>query len=480
MFARSILIALSVIVIASHGSFADTVILRNQERIRGVIESDEPSGVVILTTRGQRREITRNDILRVEKDTLTINQGLRAVYERNHASDDAAQSAGAGSSGNVAQDVERYLRTDNPNERSTLSRSIRSSGADGRTIVRDKLDKAFADLNSALLTGGLFERIFRSEVEQAAEKRRELVGLIRDGVQYPDDKRRPYPETQQKIDDLTRDLRSWLNSLDAEASLSNSSELAEEMREISLLEALVGSDQQERASFFSSLGREIKRKFPHVPAADELPAFPRDSTATDGERIIVNLVNEYRMMLGIHPLMPNEQLTQSARGHSGDMSRLGFFDHTSPVRGKESMSDRIRLAGYTFRTIGENIAMNPRGPTAAFEAWLHSPPHHRNIINSGFLDIGVGEAVPYYTQNFGSTPTGEVSEDFDTQDAASAPRDAQAGQNDANGNQQRQSEGAANRGTLRDVVDDNENVEGENLSNSRRRNQDNRNENRDR
>jgi len=79
---------------------------------------------------------------------------------------------------------------------------------------------------------------------------------------------------------------------------------------------------------------------------------------TEPEREQVKITNEYRMMFGhrralrIHPF-----LVTSARGHSEDMMKGGFFDHFDKINpGKYSPEDRMKLAGYQMIGCSENIA----------------------------------------------------------------------------------------------------------------------------
>lgn len=114
----------------------------------------------------------------------------------------------------------------------------------------------------------------------------------------------------------------------------------------------------------------------------------------------VRITNDYRLMMGRPALQLDARLVQSARGHADDMLRLDFFDHTSPVQGKETFSQRIAAAGYPTPG-GENIAMGMTAPQAAHEGWYRSSGHHRNILDEGYSALGAGKAGKYWVQNFG-------------------------------------------------------------------------------
>ena len=49
----------------------------------------------------------------------------------------------------------------------------------------------------------------------------------------------------------------------------------------------------------------------------------------------------------------------------------------------------MKSFGITYRTAGENIAMN-QTVQAAHTAFMNSPGHRANILNSSFTTIGIG------------------------------------------------------------------------------------------
>ena len=88
------------------------------------------------------------------------------------------------------------------------------------------------------------------------------------------------------------------------------------------------------------------------------------------------------------------------------MAQNNYFSHTSKD-GRE-FDDRILEAGFQGNNIGENIAGGSRTAQAAFESWMNSPGHCRNIMSAQFNKTGVGYANisasamgHYWTQTFG-------------------------------------------------------------------------------
>lgn len=117
------------------------------------------------------------------------------------------------------------------------------------------------------------------------------------------------------------------------------------------------------------------------------------------EKEHLQLLNEYRMMLGLHPLECDARLLAAARGHSSDMVEKDFFSHSSPVPGKLSFTNRAKLEGYAAAT-GENIYEGSPSGRHAFASWYGSPGHHKNMIGS-HKQIGAGNYRAHWTQVFG-------------------------------------------------------------------------------
>jgi uncharacterized protein YkwD len=107
------------------------------------------------------------------------------------------------------------------------------------------------------------------------------------------------------------------------------------------------------------------------------------------------------------PLAHESLLGRAAQKHSEDMSAAGVMSHTTPDGAVHytpgtTFDARIRAEGYSYRSAGENIAWGYPSPEAVVSAWLASPGHCRNIMNSGYSEIGLGREGTFWTQVFGS------------------------------------------------------------------------------
>ena len=100
-------------------------------------------------------------------------------------------------------------------------------------------------------------------------------------------------------------------------------------------------------------------------------------------------------------------LEQAAQAHAADMANRNYFSHTS--QDGRSFSQRISATGYSWRTVGENIAAGYATPESVVDGWLKSPGHCANIMNPAFREIGIGYAYGagstykyYWVQDFGT------------------------------------------------------------------------------
>jgi uncharacterized protein YkwD len=155
---------------------------------------------------------------------------------------------------------------------------------------------------------------------------------------------------------------------------------------------------------------------------------------------IFHLTNQERTRIGIAPLVHSKEIQAAAEGHAKDMVIHRFYSHTSPIKFKRTLRDRLNRQGINPKYIGENISstfgiqyeegkkvakpMNPgefnylqasstAGPIPPHTyhsfaqmvvlLWMNSPPHRQNILNPLFTHLGCGTQV-YFDKNFYEMP----------------------------------------------------------------------------
>ena len=127
---------------------------------------------------------------------------------------------------------------------------------------------------------------------------------------------------------------------------------------------------------------------------------------------VVELTNQFRAQNGLASLTFNSKLSDAAQTHSQNMAIQDFFSHTG--KDGSSAGDRVTQAGYNWRTVAENIAAGQRTPSEVVDAWINSPGHRANMLNTTIKEIGVGYFFlaedtgtanynAYWTQDFGKS-----------------------------------------------------------------------------
>lgn len=114
------------------------------------------------------------------------------------------------------------------------------------------------------------------------------------------------------------------------------------------------------------------------------------------------------------PLTENYKLTTAAQKHADWMAKNQRMSHTGEGRSKPG--SRIKAAGYSWSTYGENVAYGQSTPAEVMRVWLNSPGHRRNIKSTAYNEIGIGRAVSsndriYWCVTFGSQGFG--ADDWD-------------------------------------------------------------------
>ena len=156
---------------------------------------------------------------------------------------------------------------------------------------------------------------------------------------------------------------------------------------------------------------------------EDLTATPPQSATTPNlielETLMFGLVNSARQThlprwLGGPNLRWNDELAAVARGHSLDMLRRGYVDHTSPEGVK--VAKRIDSQSIPYVACGENIgvvygsaSLSDQGIYEIHKAFMNQPRrltnHRGNLLNPIWTHVGIGAAYDengtlMVTQNF--------------------------------------------------------------------------------
>jgi hypothetical protein len=130
--------------------------------------------------------------------------------------------------------------------------------------------------------------------------------------------------------------------------------------------------------------------------------------------------NEVRQAQGLPSLRLNGALSQAAMSKGQNMFSEQYWSHTSPD-GEEPWQF-VKEAGYAYKAAGENLARDFSTTGEMMSAWMASPTHQANILNSKFEEIGIA----VIDGTLGGFETTLVVQMFGTP-AAASPRKVAAG-----------------------------------------------------
>ena len=123
--------------------------------------------------------------------------------------------------------------------------------------------------------------------------------------------------------------------------------------------------------------------------------------------VLTELTNTDRTNNKLVRLTVSPTLERIAQMKANDMAEKGYFAHTSP-EGKTPWY-WFKQAGYSYSFAGENLAVYFSDSVELEKAWMNSPTHRANILNSYFTEVGIamakgtykGVETVYVVQEFG-------------------------------------------------------------------------------
>jgi len=117
-----------------------------------------------------------------------------------------------------------------------------------------------------------------------------------------------------------------------------------------------------------------------------LPGVLGYASQIDPSRVI-ELTNNERLNAGLTIVKQNQELSQAAQAKAADMFAHNYWAHLSPT-GTEPWSF-ITSSGYKYQHAGENLARDFGNPSDIVKAWMASPTHRQNLLDSRYKDIGI-------------------------------------------------------------------------------------------
>ena len=115
---------------------------------------------------------------------------------------------------------------------------------------------------------------------------------------------------------------------------------------------------------------------------------------------VVRLTNSARSQNGYAALVEDGALSDAAAVRAREIARS--FSHTRPSGA--SFSSALSESGVSYLRAGENIASGQKSASEVVNAWMNSPGHRANILNSSYSRIGSAsvniDGTHYWVQLF--------------------------------------------------------------------------------
>lgn len=104
------------------------------------------------------------------------------------------------------------------------------------------------------------------------------------------------------------------------------------------------------------------------------------------------LTNRERSRASLTPLRRNADLARAAQLQAEQMAAAGKLAHDVPGSRYPTLASRMKLIGYQYRSVGENVAEGYTSGAALMAGWMTSAPHRANILSARYTETGVGMA----------------------------------------------------------------------------------------
>lgn len=118
-----------------------------------------------------------------------------------------------------------------------------------------------------------------------------------------------------------------------------------------------------------------------VQGGSSVSAGIRSSSAASE---VVRLTNSARSQNGYAALVEDGALSEAAAVRAREIARS--FSHTRPSGA--SFSSALSESSVSYLRAGENIASGQKSASEVVNAWMNSPGHRANILNSSYSRIG--------------------------------------------------------------------------------------------
>ena len=123
-------------------------------------------------------------------------------------------------------------------------------------------------------------------------------------------------------------------------------------------------------------------------------------TYNDSELETMQLINDYRVRIGLNALQKINHISYKCQEHNAYMIANNVVNHNGFTERSENIMELLGV-----KNVGENVAYNYKTAEAVLKAWLESPGHKENI-EGNFTHFGLSVTTDpatgkkYYTNIF--------------------------------------------------------------------------------
>lgn len=145
------------------------------------------------------------------------------------------------------------------------------------------------------------------------------------------------------------------------------------------------------------IGYNFETSHKKTPVAAAAQSTPTPQPPTRAE--LLQLVNAERAKYNVAPLQENVALDQAAQAKAEDEVVHGFGHYCGGcMNGMDKSHVTLGLPG----TYGENLTdnVNTNDAQSAFQAWVNSPEHLKNMVDPNFTLTGFGISGTQIVEEF--------------------------------------------------------------------------------
>lgn len=155
------------------------------------------------------------------------------------------------------------------------------------------------------------------------------------------------------------------------------------------LEAVSSSPLAKIVSFSNTLAMEVQQDVSAYPAPLKATTkVPQKSSTLTAAGVIADTNAQRADNGGLPVLSESKTLDAIAAVRLDDMFENQYFAHVSPTG--ESAETVASSVGYNHLALGENLAEGMfAGDAGVVGAWMNSPGHRANILDTHYTEIGV-------------------------------------------------------------------------------------------